>query len=163
MEDIDGLKPKSWNKDDAYSKIAKYCDYQERSSGEVRTKLFQHAIYGPLQEEIINRLIAEDIISDQRYAMAYVRGKFRINGWGKNKISNELKFDKIPNSIIQEALAQIDDEDYFKEIKKEILKKSRILKKKEKNESILKKKVIAFMIQRGFGYSDVIECYNSGV
>ena len=161
--DFEEKSPKPWTKEDAYDKAIKYCNYQERSARDVRTKLITHAIYGALQEEIIGRLIDENFINDERYARSFVRGKFKYNSWGKNKIVNELKFELIPNSIISAALTEIDDEEYQRVIKNEIIKKGRILKKKENNESVLKRKIISFLVQRGFAYQDIAECFNSGL
>ena len=60
-------------------KMKKFCAYQERCHAEVRNKLLKLKIYGDDLEEIIAELIIEGFLSEDRYARAYVRGKFRMN------------------------------------------------------------------------------------
>lgn len=146
---------KSWSVDDAGVRIRKYCDYQERSVKDVRTKLIAHKIYGILNENIITELIDEDILNEERYAFGYARGKFTYNQWGRMKIQKELMFEQVPNSIIEEALQQIDDDEYKQSISKLIQKKHTELKRKEKDKLKIRKKLYQFLLQKGYSYSEV--------
>jgi regulatory protein len=96
----------------AKSKIAKYCTYQERCHQEVRDKLYSYGLVPDDVELIIYDLIQQDFLNEERFALAYVRGKFVYKKWGRNKITQELKRRKISAYCIKKGLAQIDREAY---------------------------------------------------
>mgnify|MGYP001124613422 CR=1 FL=1 len=76
------------------------------------------------------------------------RGKFRIKKWGKNRIVRELKFRAISKYSIDSALKEIDLDDYYKTLDELIIK--RIAQVKEKNIYKKKKKVVDYMLYRGW-------------
>ena len=82
-------------KEDALYHMQKICAIQERSHSEIRTRLIQHGVYGDELEQVIAELIADNFLDEERFAKAYVSGKFKIKRWGKIKIRSELKFRKI--------------------------------------------------------------------
>ncbi|MXV52299.1 RecX family transcriptional regulator [Pedobacter sp. HMF7647] len=100
-------------KNEAVSKIESYCAYQERSQKEVRYKLIDLGIYGEDLETIISDLIQQNFLNEERFAKAYALGKFRMKQWGKIKIRQGLKLKGVPEKLIQKALKQIDDDDYY--------------------------------------------------
>ncbi|HMN32520.1 MAG: RecX family transcriptional regulator [Chitinophagaceae bacterium] len=110
-------------------KIKQYCAYQERCHSEVRSKLLSMKIYGEELENIIVELIADEFLNEERFAKQYARGKFYQKNWGKIKIKYELKSKGISAYLIQNALSQIDDEDYEKTLFKLATQKLIILKK----------------------------------
>ena len=146
---------KAWSRDDARVRIRKYCDYQERSLKDVRVKLINHKIFGTLNETIISELIEEDILNEERYAAAFVRGKFAYNQWGKKKIKAELTFEQVPNSIIEHALMQIDDFDYVNTIKILLQKKYKELMRKEEDILKLRRKLYQHLLQKGYSFEEV--------
>ena len=74
-----------------WQKIKHYCAYQERCHGEVRNKLYSFDLKKKNVEDIIARLIEEDYLNEERFALAFARGKFRMKRWGKEKIFFALK------------------------------------------------------------------------
>lgn len=134
--------------EDALNKLRRYCAYQERCHEEVRTKLLSLKIYGETLEEIINQLISEDFLNEERFAIAYSGGKFRMLGWGKIKIEQALKAKKISTYCIKKALSEIDDEAYHKTLKKHI---SRCKKKYQSGTKTERhQKTAQFLIAKGF-------------
>lgn len=105
--DINRITPLEANK-----KIAKYCAYQERCHQEVREKLYGYGLGKTDVEEIIYYLIQHDFINEERFALAYVRGKFRYKKWGRNRIILELKRRKISDYCIKKGLKEIDNDEY---------------------------------------------------
>ena len=73
-------------------KIKQYCAYQERCHAEVRDKLYSFGLNKIEVEEIISELITENYLNEERFAIHYAGGKFRMKQWGKNKIKQSLKF-----------------------------------------------------------------------
>ena len=88
----------------------KYCAYQERSQSEVRNKLKSLKVYYEIIEQVIAELINQDFLNEERFARAYARGKFNINGWGKRKIIAGLKHKDLTKQCIILGLSEIDDQ-----------------------------------------------------
>lgn len=94
------------------NKLRHYCAYQERCHEEVRTKLLSLKVYGDRLEEVISQLVQEDFLNEERYAKAYAGGKFRMQKWGRERIRKELRFRKISEYCIRQAMEEIPEEDY---------------------------------------------------
>jgi regulatory protein len=136
------------SKEEALSKLQKYCAYQDRCHQEVRTKLINLGIYGDELEEIIVELIGDNFLNEERYARSYARGKFRMRKWGKNRILKELKFRKITDYCIRKAMTEIEDEEYMQTLEELILKKQRLIREKDLFKA--KNKIAKYAISRGY-------------
>ncbi len=97
---------------DILNKAKKYCSYQERSQQELRDKLYSLGLHKSEVEEAIALLITEGFLNEERFAIAYAGGKFRIKRWGKIKIKQGLKLKKVSDYCIHKALQAIPDNDY---------------------------------------------------
>jgi regulatory protein len=128
-------------------KIEHYCAYQERCQQEVRNKLYELGGYTSDIEQIITQLIEANFLNEERFAIAYAGGKFRIKQWGKVKIIKELKFRKISPYCIKKAIQQIDDDSYVKTLLAIIIKKNKHYLKLSSAE---KYKLANFAISKGF-------------
>ena len=137
------IPKKPWTPQEAKVKIAAYCAYQERCQEEVRAKLSERGIYGTEAEDLIATMISEGFLNEERFAKAYVRGKYRLKKWGRNKIIHELKFRKISPNCIKSGLKEIDGDEYWNlllqvtEKKWQSIKEGDILKKKFKIQQFL--------------------------
>ena len=148
------MKKQYWSRDEALLNIQKYCALQERCHQEVRFKLIEHSIYGDILEELIADLITNDFLNEERFAKTYARGKFRMKNWGKNKIIHELKLRKVSN----EALKEIDENDYIQILKTIIEKKNTSTTFKNQFDRL--KKLTDFALSKGYEYEiiqDVIK------
>jgi regulatory protein len=129
------------------------CAYQERCQQEMRDKLYDWGLHGDDVENIIANLISENFLNEERFAIAFAGGKFRIKKWGKVKIKIELKRRKISDYCIKKALAAIDADDYIKTLQ-ELLKKR--LKENAKGKAHIRNyKAAQYALSRGFE-SDLI-------
>jgi len=106
------LDKKKYTPTEAKSKIAKYCAYQERCHQEVRDKLYSFGLYKDDVEQLIYELIQNNFLNEERFAIAYTRGKFNYKKWGRNRIRQELKLRKISDFCIKKGLQTIDEEAY---------------------------------------------------
>jgi regulatory protein len=138
--------------------MRQYCNFQERCHQDVRTKGLNLGFRGDALEEIISTMIMEKLLDEERYARSLARGKFRNNEWGKIKIIQALKQHAIPEYCIKKAMTEIDPVEYIQVLKKLIRSKSKVLTK-ELDEFAKKKKVIAFLLQRGFEYELIMETF----
>ncbi|MDB5137830.1 MAG: regulatory protein RecX [Mucilaginibacter sp.] len=115
----------------ALTKAEHYCAYQERSQQEVRDKLYEWGLYPNVVENVIIQLIADNFLNEERFANAYVRGKFNQKGWGKNKIKQGLKFKRVSDVLIKKALQNINGDDYLQMLNKVLQKKESLLSEKD--------------------------------
>lgn len=150
MED----QPKKYlSKAQAKKKLQRYCAYQERCHQEVRKKLLHLGIYGDDLEEIIYDLITENFLNEERFAQSFARGKYRMSGWGRNRILQELKRREISAYCIRKALAEIDEEEYqqimYRAIKKKFLDNTQL------DPYPRKQKILAFAYRRGYDFNEV--------
>jgi regulatory protein len=132
----------------AIARTRKYCAYQERSQDEVRNKLYTLGLHRQQVEQAIAMLITENFINEERFAMAFAGGKFRIKNWGRIKIKMALKQKKVSEYCIRKSLAQFSNSDYTKIIRKLI----RQQEKKIVEKNLLKKNysIARYLISRGF-------------
>ena len=130
------------------SKAQNYCAYQERCIFDLSNKLREWKIKDEVAEKIINQLVDEDLINEERYAMNYAGSKFRIKKWGKNKIIYELKRKQVPDLIIQIGLQEIEDEEYINALKGLLSKKSFALD--DSNPIKRKQKLARYAISKGY-------------
>lgn len=132
----------------AYAKAEHYCAYQERAQQEVRDKLYEWELKPNEVENIIARLIENNFLNEERFANAYVRGKFNQKGWGKVKIKQGLKFKRVPDGLIKKALQSIPDDDYLKTLENILAKKAATFA--EKNPIKYRYKLQQYALSRGF-------------
>ena len=128
-------------------KIEHYCAYQERCQQEVRNKLYELGGYSKDIEQIIAALIEKNFLNEERFAIAFAGGKFRIKKWGKIKIINELKFRQISPYCIKKALQQIDEDAYLETLKYVLQKKYADYKKAS---AMQKMKISKYAMMKGF-------------
>ncbi|WP_372755969.1 regulatory protein RecX [Labilibaculum sp.] len=140
--------PKEISKESALSKVMFICSRQEKCSFDIRKKLRDWNISSDDQDEIIQSLIDEKFLSEERYTNFYVRDKFRFNKWGRIKISHQLRQKQIPESLIETALQQLNNEEYLENLN-DILK-SKMRSIKENDPYQLKAKLFRFAQGRGF-------------
>lgn len=145
--------------DQAIPKIKQYCDYQERCHAEVRDKLYSYGLYKNEVEPIISLLINENYLNEERFAIMYAGGKFRIKQWGKIKIRQALNFKQVSDYCIKKALKEIDNLSYEKTFQKLAEQKLKALKS-EKNIFVKKRKLQDYLLQKGYESSLIGEAVN---
>jgi len=134
--------------DQVLDKIAKYCAYQERCTKDVRDKLKTYDILQEDREKILDYLLDNRFVNDERFAKSFVRGKINQSGWGMNKIRFHLIQKGIAKEIIDEALRQTDEEVYRQRLIDILKTKSKTVKAETEFEK--KRKLAAYAMQKGF-------------
>ncbi|MFL9481898.1 regulatory protein RecX [Chitinophagaceae bacterium LWZ2-11] len=132
----------------AFQKLKHYCAYQERSHYEAQTKLYDLGLFKKEVEIVMGQLLEEGYLNEERYALQFAGGKFRIKHWGRVKIKYELKQKRVSEYNIRKALQSIDEEEYLKILQESAEKKWAALK----GEQYINRqaKTMAFLYQRGF-------------
>jgi len=134
--------------DQILDKMAKFCAYQERCVKDVTEKLKTFEISSKDREDILNYLIDNRFVSNERFAKAFVRGKINQSGWGLNKIRFHLIQKGIAKELIDEALQDFDEESYRQRLIEVLKAKSKTVK--AANEFEKNRKLAAYAIQKGF-------------
>ncbi len=132
----------------AYSKMAQLCSRSEQCSADIRKKMVAYEIMDELVDEIISKLKEEKFLDDERYVKAYVSDKFRFNKWGKIKMRHYLKAKGLSDSIIENGLNEIDEEQYKKVLIATLKEKAKKVKSDNKFERA--GQIIRFAQSRGF-------------
>jgi regulatory protein len=133
---------------EARAKIQKWCAYQERSHSETKRKLISYGLNDNEVDQLIAELIVEGFLNEERFAIAFAGGKFRILGWGKEKIKNALKQRNISDACIRRALQSLQDENYISRLRNVLEKKVSSLK--ETDTYRRSAKLYQFGISRGY-------------
>jgi regulatory protein len=139
---------KHLTKEQALQKLKHYCAYQERSHAEVKEKLYSLGIWASDRDQILTTLIEENYLNEERFAVAFAGGKFRMKQWGRIKIKYELKQKQVSEYCIKTAMKQIEEEEYQKVLYK--LASDKYTSLKGEQYLVRKKKTMDFLIQRGF-------------
>lgn len=147
------------DKKTALFKAEHYCAYQERAQQEVRDKLYEFGLHSDEVEELISELISTNFLNEERFAQAYVSGKFSIKKWGKIKIKQALKLKKVPEKMILKALNKIDYDDYLKTILISAEKKSAQITEKDPYKR--RNKLITHLMSKGFENNLIMEVLKS--
>ncbi len=134
---------------EALAKLRKYCAYQDRAHSEVEQKLADIGLFGDEAGEVIIALVRESFLDEERFARSFVRGKFRIKGWGRRKILQELKLKRVSDYCIQQGFKELDEEEYFHRLQSLAENKWDSLKK-EKDVWVKRKKTSSYLLQKGY-------------
>ena len=133
----------------ALQKLRHYCGYQERSHREVQEKLYAAGLRKKDVELALATLIEENYLNEERFALQFAGGHFRLKSWGRVKIRYELQQRQVSEYCIKKALAAIDEEDYEKTL-------SRLAEKKwetfsdETDIFSRKRKLQDYLLQKGY-------------
>ena len=136
--------------DSALEKAMRYCSYQERCRLDLENRFVAWNVKKNDFEPLIQRLIKEDFLNERRYIEAYVRGKFLIKKWGKNKIKMGLMAKKIFNEelVAKVFVSEIDENTYVSTIKELISKKNALL---DDSDPLKKRdKIYRYLLNKGY-------------
>ncbi|MCP4521055.1 MAG: RecX family transcriptional regulator [Cytophagales bacterium] len=146
-------EPKPIDPKSAFLKMAKYCSYQDRCESDILLKLNKYLLTDNEKSDIIENLIEEKFLNEERFARSYVRGKFRSNKWGRVKIKQALKMKGIDSYLINLGFEEIKDEEYLQTLYALFDKKD--AQEKEQDPYKRKAKIINFLLSKGFE-SDIV-------
>ena len=130
------------------TKLEFYCAYQERCYKEVEQKMYDFQLTTSEREQITIYLIENNFINEERFAQSFVRGKHNYKFWGKNRITNELKFRNISSRIISIALKELPEATYITNF--HTLAEKNWESIKERKGPKKNKKFVDFLLRKGY-------------
>lgn len=149
-------------------KLERFCAYQERSQKQVEEKGRKLGLSQAQINLAMVELIQSNFLNEERFAMAYVKGKVNIKGWGRNKLILGLKRAGLAQSLINKALLTVGEEKNEKALNIQLRKKLKslfknddtvdlILEGEEKLDFETRNKLIRFLIGKGFEFDEINE------
>ena len=141
---------------DAYLTLAALCAQAEHCQYEMTEKMRRWELDEEAQARIMQRLVKERYINDERYARAFVKDKVRYNKWGRRKVEQALWQKHIDEDIRQQVLDEVDDEEYIRILKPLLQQKRRSTK--AANDYELNQKLMRFAMGRGFTFDIIRQC-----
>ena len=149
---------KDMTEQEAYLQLAALCAQAEHCQQEMRDKMRRWELDETVQNRIIDRLIKERYVDDERYARAFVKDKIRYNKWGRRKVQQALWQKHIDTDVQQRVLDEIDEKEYL-DILRPLLKQKRKSIKAESDYE-LNQKLVRFALGRGFSFDIIRQCLN---
>ena len=143
---------------EAYLTLAALCAQAEHCQWEMVEKMRKWEIPEETQARIMERLVKERYVDDERFARAFAKDKVRYNKWGRRKVEQALWQKHIEESIRQQVLDEVDDEEYLSVLRPLLKQKRKTTKAQSDYE--LNQKLMRFAMGRGFTYDIIRQCLN---
>jgi regulatory protein len=134
-------------KEQALQRALNLISYRPRSEMEVRNNLKKHQIPEETITEVVTRLRETGILNDQQFAETWIENRGAFRPRSKLALRIELKQKGVGEEIIEETLANVNDEEQAYEAGQ---KKARQLRTMDEQE--FKRKLFGFLARRGFNY-----------
>jgi len=112
----------------ALDKLREICSRQEKCPADIIALLKRWGIDREEHQKIIEQLKSERFIDEVRYASAFVRDKIKFDRWGIIKIRFLLQHRGISKEVVENALGEIDRDEYRNTIGRELARKRKTLK-----------------------------------
>ncbi len=140
----------------AYLQLAALCAQAEHCQYEMLEKMKRWGVAEAAQQRVVERLVRERFVDDERFARAFVNDKIRYNKWGRRKVQQALWQKRISDDIQQRVLDEIDDKMYLDVLRPLLKQKCRTIKAQSDYE--LNQKLMRFALGRGFGFELIRQC-----
>ena len=103
-------------------------------------------------------IIGDIIISTPYCSFAFVNDKVRFNRWGRIKIRAALSEKRLPRELVNEAIDNINEEEYMSALAEVIAAKRRELKGKD--DYAAQQKIMRYAAGRGYEPSLIMKAIN---
>lgn len=136
------------------NKLTTLCARGEHCQQEMLDKMRKWEIEEDVQARVMEYLLKEKFIDEERYTRLFVEEKIKFNKWGRKKLEQALYMKRIPKSIYAPILDEVDEDNY-----EEILRPLLEAKRKSvtgKSEYEIRGKLIRFALSRGFDMDTIL-------
>lgn len=143
---------------EAYLTLSALCAQAEHCQWEMTEKMRRWELTEEAQARVMQRLVSGRYVDDERYARAFVKDKVRYNKWGRRKVEQALWQKHIDESVRQQVLDEVDDDEYISILRPMLQQKRKSTKASSDYE--LNGKLIKFAMSRGFTMDIIKQCIN---
>lgn len=138
----------------AYSRALRFLSLRSRSRKEIIDYLARKGIDGETADKIVGRLEANGYVNDVEFARMWIENRRRLKPKGRRALKWELGKKGINEDVIEECLADVDEEESAWAAVLPKLDRWKGLEDKP-----LKQKIAGFLSRRGFGYDICRQIY----
>lgn len=154
-------KKRTKTPDEALASLMRLCARAEKSEGDARRLMRGWGLAERDAQQVLDRLLRDRFIDDNRYAEAFVREKLRLSGWGEYKIRTALQRKGVRKETIDAALSQADRSGMGERLTQQLCRKARTVKYATQYE--LKTKLIRYGLSLGYDYEAVLDAASAMV
>ncbi|OQX87541.1 MAG: hypothetical protein B6D55_03000 [Candidatus Omnitrophica bacterium 4484_70.2] len=130
--------------------------YRGRSKSEIAHRLTKQKVSPQIIEKVLNYLQECGLIDDRSFTFSFIREKIR-RGFGIKRIVFDLKKLGVEEELINEGIEKVKKEvDYKGRLRELIVQRRKRYGNKEEGE----KRVMRYLLSRGFGYEEILEVWN---
>jgi len=147
---------KEMTEQEAYLQLAALCAQAEHCQREMREKMRRWELDETVQNRVLDRLVRERFVDDERYARAFVKDKIRYNKWGRRKVQQALWQKGIDSEIQRKVLDEIDEKEYLDILRPLLRQKRKSIK--AQNDYELNQKLLRFALGRGYTFDIIRQC-----
>jgi len=140
----------------AYQRLTALCARGEHCQYDLTEKMRQWGMAPEEQAQVMERLVRERYVDDERYARAYVQDKVDYAHWGRRKIEQGLWQKHIDDTVARQALDDVDAQRWA-DVLRPLLKQKR-RSTRAASEYELTMKLIKFAMGRGFTMDVIRQC-----
>ena len=144
---------------EALLRLTSLCSTAEHCSHEMLEKMRRWEIDEDTQARIMEYLVKEKYIDDERYARFFAKDKIRYNKWGRRKVEQAMWQKHIDTDIQQRVLDEIDDDEYLLILRPLLKSKRKAVKASSDYE--MNMKLIRFAMGRGFTMDIIRQCLDN--
>ncbi len=135
----------------AYERALNFLSYRPRSEAEVRRSLREKDVEDEVIEAVVERLARAGLLNDREFARYWVENRIAFNPRGVRALRHELREKGVPDSVIAETLANVDDEATARKAAESAVRRLARLAPPD-----FRRRLGAYLARRGFSYA-VIE------
>ena len=144
------------SENEAYLTLTALCAQAEHCQWEMLEKMRRWEVPEEAQARVMQRLVKEKYVDDERYAEAFVKDKIRYNKWGRRKVDQGLWQKHIDADIRKRVLDEVDDDEYLSVLRPLLKQKRKTTKANSDYE--LNQKLMRFALGRGFTFDIIRQC-----
>ena len=140
----------------ALARLTALCASAEHCTGEMIDKMTKWEIPEEAQARIMEHLVSNKYVDDERYCRAFVHDKMEYNHWGRRKIEQVLYVKHVDKAIQTKVLDEIPDSDFISILRPLLDQKRR--QTRADNDYEMNIKLMRFAASRGFTIDQIRQC-----
>lgn len=149
----------SLTEEQAFLRLAELCARSEHCQQEMLDKMQRWGMDDTAQTAVLDRLVKERYIDDERFCRAFVRDKITYNKWGRRKVEQALWQKGIADELRRRVLDEVPVADYVAVLRPLLQQKQRTTRAASDYER--RQKLIRWALSRGFGFDVIRQCIDT--
>ncbi len=103
--------------------LERFCARRERAPSDVLRRIHSFGLSSDESQALWAHLVRERYVDEQRFARAFSTDKLRLERWGRLRIRQALRQRGISESAIEQALQELDPEEYAEAFRRLVAQK----------------------------------------